>query len=113
NLFIQGSTYEHNFDMVKTDLEGAKYLENKLKRMLPKLANRSKLKAQWVGVRMSTPNRKPIVGQHPKFKNLYLFTGFGSKGLLYSKFIANHFADYLIKEEPLWDEVSIDRMEMD
>src|SRR5699024_1516382 len=92
---------------IKTDLNGADYLKKRLKRMLPDLAKKAKLISQWSGVRLSTPNRKPVAGPHPEYENLYIFAGLGSKGLLYSKFIANHFANYLLNDALLFKEISI------
>lgn len=108
--FIQGSTYEHNFDDLKTNRQGAEYLKKRLKNMEPKLAKSSQLVSQWSGIRISAPNRKPIVGVHPEYSNLYLFTGFGSKGLLYSKFTANHLARHLLNGTSLFEEVTVKRL---
>lgn len=108
--FVHGSTYEHSFENIKTDTEGASYLNERLKRMLPELAKGAHLVSQWAGIRISTPNRKPVVGQHYDYKNLYLFTGLGSKGLLYSQFVAHHFAKHLISGTSLYKEISIDRL---
>lgn len=108
--FIQGSTYEHNFEDLQTDKEGADYLKKRLKRMLPELAEEVKLISQWSGVRISAPNRKPVVGEHPRYQNLYLFTGLGSKGLLYGKFTAEHFANHLMKDAPLYNEIDIQKL---
>lgn len=107
---IVGSTYEHNFKDLKTDVCGANYLRKRLTKMLPELAGKAKLVNQWAGVRVSAPNRKPVVGEHPDYKNLFLFTGLGSKGLLYSKFVAELFADYLLHKAVPFKEISIDRM---
>ncbi len=107
---IMGSTYEHNFEDLRTDDEAAKYLQKRLKKMLPQLAEKMKLLDRWAGVRVSARNRKPVAGEHPNYKNLFLFTGLGSKGLLYSKFTAEHFADHLLNNNPLFAEIAIDRM---
>jgi len=47
------------------------------------------LKSQWAGVRASTPDKMPIIGPHKTVKNLYLLAGLGSKGLLYSAYLAD------------------------
>ncbi|MDZ7694130.1 MAG: FAD-binding oxidoreductase [Balneolaceae bacterium] len=111
NRFAQGSTYEHDFDDLETDDYGEEYLRNKLKRTLPELESRAKLVDQWAGVRISTPNRKPVLGKHPDRDNLYTYTGLGSKGLMYGKFLANHYTDYLLNNKPLFEEVNIQRFE--
>ena len=109
DTFIQGSTYEHDFTHLNPDGEGESYLRKRLRRTLPQLEGHSKLIDQWAGVRTSTPNHKPILGIHPAYSNLHLFSGFGSKGLLLGKFLAEHYADHLINNTSLYPEVDINR----
>lgn len=109
DTFIQGSTYEHDFEDLEPSDFGREYLQNRLKRTLPDVAADATIIEQWSGVRVSTPNRKPVLGRHKELKNLHLFTGLGSKGLLYGKFLADHYADHLTKGTPLFEEVDIAR----
>ena len=108
--FIQGSTYEHDFDDLSPSQFGKDYLRKRLRRTLPKLEEDSRIIDQWSGVRVSTPNRKPVLGRHPELKNLHLFAGLGSKGLLYGKFLADHYTDHLLNGTQLYEEISIRRM---
>lgn len=107
--FAQGSTYEHDFEDLSTSDYGEEYLRNKLKRTLPQLEEHSTLVDQWAGVRISTPNRKPVLGQHPDHEHLYAYTGLGSKGLMYGKYLAEHYAGHLLEGKDLLDEVNINR----
>lgn len=107
--FVQGSTYEHDFKEVKTSNEGEKYLRNRLARTLPELAEKIVTEELWTGVRVSTPDKKPVIGTHRRYYNLHLFSGLGSKGLMYGKFLAEHFAGYLTGGQPLLKEVDITR----
>lgn len=109
NTFIQGSTYEHDFTHLNPDREGESYLRKRLRRTLPQLEEQSKLIDQWAGVRTSTPNYKPILGLHPAYSNLHLFSGLGSKGLLYGKFLAKHYANHLTNHTSLYPEIDINR----
>lgn len=109
NHYAQGSTYEHDFESLETDEFGEEYLRNRLKRTLPELEKNSTLVDQWAGVRISTPNRKPVLGQHPEHEHLYAFTGLGSKGLMYGKYLANHYADFLMDGKSLIESVDIQR----
>lgn len=110
NVFVQGSTYEHDFNHIQADQEGEQYLRKRMRRTLPQLEKRVTISDQWAGVRTSTPDYKPILGKHPEHNNLHVFTGLGSKGLLYSKFLANHYTDHLIKKTSLFPEISIKRL---
>ncbi|MFH5831912.1 NAD(P)/FAD-dependent oxidoreductase [Halalkalibaculum sp. DA3122] len=109
--YAQGSTYEHDFESLNTDEYGEEYLRNRLRRTLPELEANSTLVGQWAGVRISTPNRKPVLGEHPGQNHLYAYTGLGSKGLMYGKFLANHYADHLLDGRTLFDAVDIQRFE--
>lgn len=109
NTFIQGSTYEHDFEHLNPDQEGENYLRKRMRRTLPQLEKSSTVINQWAGVRTSTPNYKPILGEHPNYKNLHVFTGLGSKGLLYGKFLAEHYADHLVEGTNLYPEIDINR----
>jgi len=109
NTFIQGSTYEHDFEDTEPSDFGREYLQNRLKRTLPDVAANATIIEQWSGVRVSTPNRKPVLGRHKELKNLHLFTGLGSKGLLYGKFLADHYANHLTKGTSLFEEIDIAR----
>lgn len=109
STLIQGSTYEHDFEDLKPSEFGEEYLRNKLRRTLPYLEKDAKIIDQWAGVRVSTPNRKPVLGRHAEIKNLHLFTALGSKGLLYGKYLADHYAENLKNGTRLFEEISIER----
>ncbi|MDZ7715483.1 MAG: FAD-dependent oxidoreductase [Balneolaceae bacterium] len=109
NRFIQGSTYDHDFDDLEPNEEGLEYLRGRMKRTLPQLEEKAVLIEQWAGVRASTPNYKPILGRHPNHKNLHVFTGLGSKGLMYGKFLANHYIEHLKDRKPLYPSIDIGR----
>ncbi len=111
NSFVQGSTYEHDFDDLSTDREGEQYLRKRMRRTLPRLEEKVRLKKQWAGVRASAPDKKPVAGTHPEIENLHIFTGLGSKGLLYSKYLADHLARNLLNSEPLIPEININRFD--
>lgn len=110
--YAQGSTYEHDFDSLEPDKYGENYLRKRLKRTLPDLEQNSRLVRQWAGVRVSTPNRKPVLGRHKNIENVYLFAGLGSKGLMYGKYLGQHLAEYLVSGKPLTKEVSIGRFDL-
>lgn len=107
--FVQGSTYEHDFKHINPNEEGEQYLRKRMARTLPKLAEQATLKSQWAGVRLFTPDKKPVLGAHPDIENLHIFTALGSKGLMYGKFLANHFAQNLVNGIPLFEEIAITR----
>ena len=108
--FVVGSTYEHTFDHEGVDQKGLDYLLSRFGKVLPELKKNSRVIAQFSGIRASTPNRKPIMGEHSDEENLNIFAGLGSKGLLYSGYLSKIMAEFLLNQTPLPDEVSIERI---
>ncbi len=109
NTFVAGSTYEHNFTHEDTDQNGLTYIEDRMLRVIPDLKGKYKLIKQWAGVRASTPDRKPIVGTHPVIDSCSVFTGLGSKGLLYSSILAKELSEFLINDSLISPEVFLNR----
>jgi len=107
--FILGSTYEHSFSHEQADQKGRDYMVDRLKRVLPDLASNSKVISSWAGIRASTPDRKPYLGVHPSLEKCFLFTGLGSKGLLYSAYGAHILTDYLFDNSPIPIELNLNR----
>lgn len=106
---ITGSTYEHNFDNLDTTDDAFQRISKKLELMLPGIAPHVHKKKQMAGVRVTTQNRLPVIGRHDEIKNLCIYTGMNSKGLLFSHYVAGIFADHLIKKEPIPDELDANR----
>ncbi len=104
-----GSTYEHHFHDENPDSQGAGLLDQKLQEMLPGLYPKCQRIGQWSGIRVTTPDRLPVAGEHFERKGLYIFTGLGSKGLLYSEFIASHLAMHITEKKELPYEISLYR----
>lgn len=109
NEFVVGSTYEHNYDHQNPDRNGLDYLMKRFSQVFPSLAKNSTLKTQWSGVRVSTPNRMPVLGNNDQVQNCSIFTGLASKGLLYSAYLAKLMSEFLIHGKALPEEVSIER----
>lgn len=109
NTYVIGSTYEHRFEDEETDEAGKEYLLERSNRVIPSLWEQSKIVDQWASVRASTPNRKPIMGAHPKKENCYVFAGLGSKGLLYSAYLAEWMTGYLTNNVELPEEMKVER----
>lgn len=109
NELVVGSTYEHPFDDLDTTEEARKKIHAKLKKMLPGLPDKLTIKMQLAGVRVSTPNRLPVIGRHPKQENLCIYTGMGSKGLLFSHYCARQLAEHLAEGKAIHPKLSTGR----
>lgn len=113
DTFYQGSTYEHDFEGLRPDDYGKEYLRERLEKTLPRLASEVTAEEGWAGVRVSTPNRKPVLGRHPEKENLHIFTALGSKGLMYGKYLAAQYADFLAHKGSIYKSVSIQRFDIE
>ncbi|PKP51652.1 MAG: FAD-dependent oxidoreductase [Bacteroidetes bacterium HGW-Bacteroidetes-12] len=61
------------------------------------------------GIRPTVSDRKPLIGQHPKFKNMLIFNGLGTKGVMLAPYFAEKLMLFLLKNESLSEEVNINR----
>ncbi len=104
-----GSTYEHHFHDENPDVQGAGQLDQKLREMIPDLYPKCQRIGQWSGIRATTPDRLPVAGEHYEKKGLYIYAGLGSKGLLYSEFIASLLATHITEKKDLPYEISLYR----
>lgn len=108
--WVIGSTFEHTFNSLEPDEAGMSFLSEKVDSVLPNLRLNSSLQRQWTGVRLGTPNRLPIIGQHPSKPGLWLFVGLGSKGLIYSAFIGQLLAASIVDGATIPHEIDIQRL---
>jgi glycine/D-amino acid oxidase-like deaminating enzyme len=64
---------------------------------------------QRAGVRPATHDRRPVAGEHPKIKNMYILNGFGSKGVLLSPYMCRELINFIQHNKPLPEEVRLAR----
>ncbi len=72
------------------------------------LSNAPILKHQ-AGIRPCTLDKQPVIGRHPKFAQLLLFNGFGSKGSLLIPGYSRHFVAHLLDGIELSSQVNLQR----
>lgn len=112
---VVGSTYEHHFekhDALKTTDDARQRLLAKIERTFKAgKAGPETLQAyeQWAGIRLTTPDRLPVMGALPDTAGLYISAGFGSKGLTYSSRCADLLAGQLLLGHSLPFEVDLKR----
>jgi len=91
-----GSTYERNFTHTEIDDEGRQILLEDLKRMwLPEVIGIDK---QVAGLRPTSPDRFPFIGQHPELKKLWILNGLGAKGVLQGPLMAAVLTEAMVTE---------------
>ncbi|PCJ65539.1 MAG: hypothetical protein COA58_09005 [Bacteroidetes bacterium] len=101
-----GATYDQNntstnpTEMMREDL--VKKLEKTL--LLP-----YKIVAHYCGTRPASEDRKPIVGSHPKHRNMHIFNGMGSKAVSLAPLLAKELSDNILEGIPLEGEIDVKR----
>jgi len=63
------------------------------------------------GIRPSVADRRPLVGRHPVYKNLYVLNGFGSRGVMIAPFASKHLFNYIEEGEALPEDMDIRRFD--
>jgi glycine/D-amino acid oxidase-like deaminating enzyme len=105
DTFLMGSTYTHDPTQGNTD-SGINDLLGRAKALF-------KIDLEWIGQnwghRPTTPDRRPLLGSHPEYKNLHIFNGLGTKGVSLAPFFAVHLADWLEGKTELPREVNMER----
>ena len=61
------------------------------------------------GVRPTVADRRPLVGQHPKHKLLYVLNGFGSRGVLIAPFASEQLFQAIENEGTIHQEMDVSR----
>lgn len=90
--FKVGSTY--NWQQLNEDIskEGKVSIINRLVKLVD---TPFKIEKQVAGVRPTVIDRRPVLGHHPEFKNLSVFNGLGTKGVMLAPFFAKEMLRFL------------------
>jgi glycine/D-amino acid oxidase-like deaminating enzyme len=67
------------------------------------------IEKEYVGIRPAVRDRKPLIGVHPAHRQVAIFNGMGSKGVLMAPLLAQQLVSRLEQDAPLWPEVDIAR----
>jgi glycine/D-amino acid oxidase-like deaminating enzyme len=93
--FVEGVTHE-----------GRVELEEKLKALI---ALPYRVVDQRWGIRPTSPDRRPILGSHPAYKNVFIFNGLGTKGVSLAPYFSYLLATHLTDGDEIMKEVNIQR----
>lgn len=61
------------------------------------------------GFRPATPDRRPLLGCHPRHRNIYLFNGLGTKGVTLAPYFSRQLTDFMENGKPVNQQVDIKR----
>lgn len=106
DLYKVGATYD-NVDKSPTTTENAK--EKLLAKLVEVLKCDFEVVDQMAGIRPSTKDRRPFLGTHYKHKNLHIFNGLGSRGIMMAPSLAPQLYHWINSEIELPPVVDIKR----
>ncbi|QBA64979.1 NAD(P)/FAD-dependent oxidoreductase [Muriicola soli] len=106
HIYRVGATYKREDKTNKPTTEAREELEVKLKSFLK---CDYEVVDQLAGIRPTTGDRRPLVGQHPHFPSLYILNGFGSRGVMIAPYASKALYNYIENQAELPAEMDIKR----
>lgn len=104
--YLVGSTYEWTDKTNNPTQEAKTELLEKLERLID---CEFEVVDQRAGIRPTVVDRRPLVGQHPNHKHMYVLNGLGTRGVLVAPSMAEALYDSIENDTPLPEEIDIRR----
>lgn len=106
DLYSVGATYDWKD---KTNSITVKAKEELLKKLKTFLKCDYKVVSQVAGIRPTVSDRRPLVGQHQKHKNMYVLNGLGTRGVMIAPYVAKQLYSLIEEDQALENEIDIAR----
>jgi glycine/D-amino acid oxidase-like deaminating enzyme len=104
--FWVGGTYQWHFPDFEPSIGEKNFLISHLAEMIDVPYE---IVGHVAGVRPAVKDRRPLIGESPVKKNVFIFNGMGTKGALLAPYWAAHLASHLFDGQPVDPEVSLFR----
>lgn len=108
DLYKVGATYSRE---EKTNIPTSEAKSELLRKLNDVLDCDYEVLEQVAGVRPTLQDRRPLVGVHPTYKNLYVLNGFGSHGVMIGPWASLALYNHIENNSPLDSEMNIKRFE--
>ncbi len=105
-LYFYGGTYDREQLHENIDETAVEQLKNGLSEFYPYDFKISEIN---FGFRPTVKDRRPIIGRHSEFNNLYVFNGLGARGILNGCYFTKSLYDFIENNIPLHHEISLER----
>ncbi|MDR6921012.1 FAD-binding oxidoreductase [Chryseobacterium sp. 2987] len=105
-LYFYGGTYDREQLHHHIDDSAVEQLVNGLSEIYP---YDFEVKEVNFGFRPTVKDRRPIIGRHKEYKNLYVFNGLGARGILNGCYFSRSLYRFIEENIPLHEEVSLNR----
>ncbi|RRO16439.1 NAD(P)/FAD-dependent oxidoreductase [Flavobacteriaceae bacterium 14752] len=106
DLYKFGATYQRQPLIHQPSAEAKSQMMEALDKMIK---TPYKIVDQVCGIRPTTKDRRPVVGTHPKHKNIHILNGFGSRGVMLSPKLGQTLVEHILKKKTIDPEISIQR----
>ncbi|MCC1484012.1 NAD(P)/FAD-dependent oxidoreductase [Winogradskyella immobilis] len=106
DLYKVGATYEWNDKTNTPTEEGKAELIKKLKIVI---TCDFKVVEHKAGIRPTVKDRRPLVGRHTTYKNMYVLNGLGTRGVMIAPYVAKKLYNYIENSVVLDKEIDISR----
>ena len=106
HLYIVGATYNWDDTSNKTTTQAKEKLINKLEKCI--LCD-YKIINQVAGIRPTVKDRRPLVGRHSKYKNMFVLNGLGTRGVMIAPYVATQLVKHIEENKPLEKGIDICR----
>jgi hypothetical protein len=108
NQFKIGSTYEWEAQDCSITEEGKNLI---LENLAVLIDDKPQIIGHEAGIRPTTIDRRPFIGEHSKYKGNFVFNGLGTKGYMIAPLLSNEFTAFLLDGAELDPEVAVYRRE--
>jgi len=106
DCYLVGATYHWTDKTWEVTEEARLELVNKLDALL---CCDYEIIDQLAGIRPTVKDRRPLVGQHPEHKNMYMLNGLGTRGVMVAPMVSSELFNYIENEIALDSEIDIKR----
>ena len=106
NLYKVGATFNWTDKTSNPSEEGKTELIDRLKKTINVPYT---IVSQSAGIRPTVSGRRPLVGLHPKYNNLVVLNGLGTRGVMIAPTVAKNLFNHLENDESLDEEINIIR----
>lgn len=108
DLFWVGASFAREDKTLKPTATGKKWLLSKLKQRLKIPFD---VVYHGTAIRPTVQDRRPLLGVHPQYKNLFVFNGLGTRGVMMGHLLSQWLYTFIERKKELPTEVAIDRFE--
>ncbi|GGK11050.1 FAD-dependent oxidoreductase [Yeosuana aromativorans] len=106
DLYTVGATYDWNDTSNTVTDKGKEELLGKLKTLI---SCSFEVVDQVAGIRPTVKDRRPLVGQHSIYKNMFVLNGLGTRGVMIGPYVADQLFKLIALGIPLEKEIDIAR----